>query len=69
MTDSRAYQVFVTPKGKQVIEQSIFLFQEVEREMFQGFSDEQMEQLSEFFGQMYRNLNEKAMDQHNADAK
>jgi len=58
VSDCRAYQVIVTAKGRQVIEQSISIFQEVEAEMFAGLDEEQMEQMSFFLEQMYRNLNE-----------
>ena len=59
VSDSRALQVIITPKGQDVIEQSISIFQTQEREMFEGFTDVEMQQLSGFFERMYRNLEEK----------
>lgn len=57
--DSRALQVTVTPKGKMVVAQSISIFQKMDRDIFEGFSDEELMQMSDFLERMYRNLEEK----------
>lgn len=54
--DNRAHQVIITEKGRQVIEKSIIMFQETEREMFVGFSAEEMMRLEEFLERIYQNL-------------
>lgn len=58
VSDCRALQVIITQKGRHVIEQSISIFQTQEKEMFAGFTDVEMQQLSGFFERMYRNLDE-----------
>ena len=56
MADNRALQVIITHKGQQVIEQSISIFKKIEEDMFEGFSDVEMQQLEGLFERMYRNL-------------
>lgn len=55
-SDNRVHQVTITPKGEQVIQKSISMFQEVEAQMFCGFSDEEMVQVSDFLERIYHNL-------------
>ncbi len=54
--DSRVHQVTITPKGTTVIEKSILMFQEVEAQMFQDFSEEEMTQMGNFLERIYQNL-------------
>lgn len=54
--DNRYQQVTISEKGQQVIEKSVLIFQQTEREMFAGFSDGEMEQLEEFLDRIARNL-------------
>lgn len=55
-SDNRAHQVTITQKGEQVIKESVTMFQETERQMFRGFSDEEIGRLSELLERMYQNL-------------
>lgn len=55
-SDNRVHQVTITPKGEQVILKSITMFQEVEAQMFENFSDEEMAQLDDFLERIYHNL-------------
>ncbi|MDO4331426.1 MAG: MarR family transcriptional regulator [Eubacteriales bacterium] len=57
-SDNRVHQVTITPKGEQVIRKSEVMFREVERRMFQGFSEEEMELMDRFLERIYKNLNE-----------
>lgn len=54
--DNRVHQVTITAKGKQVIEKSFAIFQKVDRQMFLGFSDEEMEQMSGYLERIYQNF-------------
>ena len=53
--DNRMNHVVVTPKGKEVINQSIIYFQEVEDAMFKDFSEEEMETMEKFFIRFIQN--------------
>lgn len=55
-SDNRVHQVTITQKGEQIIQESISMFQETERQMFQGFSDEEMKDLADFLERIYHNL-------------
>lgn len=55
-SDNRVHQVTITQKGEQIIQKSITMFRETERQMFQGFSDEEMEKLAELLERIYQNL-------------
>lgn len=55
-SDSRVHQVTITTKGETVIEQSIKMFQEVEAQMFQDFSEEEKKQMEDFLERIYHNL-------------
>lgn len=54
--DNRVYQVTITERGRQVIQRSIAIFQEVEAQMFVGFSEEEMAQMEDFLDRIYHNL-------------
>lgn len=53
--DNRVNEVVVTEKGRQAISESIVCFQEVESAILKGFSDQEMEQLSDFLQRMIAN--------------
>lgn len=55
-SDNRVHQVTITEKGGQVIQKSIAMFREVETQMFEGFSDEEMAQMEDFLERIYHNL-------------
>ena len=57
--DNRALQVTITPKGEQVIIQSLAIFQKMDSDLFNGFADDELELLSGFLERMYQNLEEK----------
>lgn len=57
--DNRAHQVFITEKGREVIEQSMIIFQETEAKMFAGFSEEEMAEMDNFLERIYENLSQK----------
>ena len=54
--DSRVNQLQVTPKGKKVIEDSKLIFQEVDDAMYEGFSQEELEQLKSYYERILTNL-------------
>lgn len=56
VSDSRVHQVTVTEKGEQVIRRSISMFQEVEAQMFDGFSDDELRQMEDFLERIYHNF-------------
>lgn len=53
--DNRVNEVVVTEKGRQAISESIACFQEIEAAILEGFSGEEMEQLSGFLQRMIAN--------------
>lgn len=55
--DNRFNQICATEKGKNVAERSRCYFQKVEKEMFEGFSTEDLERLQGYLDRMYQNLN------------
>ncbi len=55
-SDNRVHQVIITEKGRQVIEKSILMFQEIETNMFDGFSEEEMKQFANFMDRIQCNL-------------
>lgn len=58
--DRRSNRVSITEKGNQVITDSIAMFDEMEREMFAGFREEEIRTLYESLRKMYGNLNRMA---------
>jgi len=54
--DDRVSRVFIQPEGKKVAEDLHTIFQQLEDQMFQGFSNEEMEQLHDFLIRMQLNL-------------
>lgn len=55
-SDNRTHRVTITPKGRSVIEWSEQMFLETEKAMFEGFSEEEMQSLQQFFERIYENL-------------
>lgn len=54
--DNRYNQICITEKGKTIVDGSIRYFQELEIQMFDGFSEEELHQLQEFGDRISRNL-------------
>lgn len=54
--DSRMRQVLITAKGKAVIESSICMFQEIECQMLEGFTQEELLRLMNYLERMHENL-------------
>ncbi len=54
--DSRANIIQLTPKGDDFIENSHELFQKLDKETFEGFSDEEMNLLDNFMDRLHENL-------------
>ena len=55
-SDNRTHRVTITKKGRSVIERSEQMFWETEKAMFEGFSEEEMQSLQQFFERIYENL-------------
>ena len=55
-SDSRTHRVKKKKKGRSVIERSEQMFWETEKAMFEGFSEEEMQSLQQFFFCIYENL-------------
>lgn len=56
--DSRMKKLLVTEKGKAVIDQSIEIFKGVERDIFAGFTEEELDTMTEFLERMKKNMEE-----------
>lgn len=54
--DNRTNQLQVTEKGKKIIEQSKQLFDELECDMYAGFSEDELNQLFEYYEKILGNL-------------
>lgn len=54
--DKRYNQVLLTEKGRTLVEESRQTFSQVDSRLFQGFSEEEMEQLAGFIERMRENL-------------
>lgn len=63
-SDNRCNRLQVTEKGQRVVNQSYEIFQNVEREMFEGFTEEDFQKLEEFLNRMYRNMERMNEGQH-----
>jgi len=55
--DNRFNQITLTEKGKKVVEQSIQIFEETDRKVFEGFTEEEMATLSGLLQKLDANLN------------
>lgn len=65
--DNRCNRIQLTKKGEAVVTQSHEIFYRVEEEMFEGFSEEEKEQLIKYFERICCNL--EAVDQRLSDRK
>lgn len=54
--DNRFKQVEITKKGLDVVEQSHQIFSMVDEKMFDGFSEEELEQVNQYYNRMLKNL-------------
>lgn len=54
--DNRVNFVELTERGKQIAKQSKAYFEALDEQMYQGFTGEEREQLSEFLDRIYNNL-------------
>ncbi len=54
--DNRYNQICLTQKGMATVEQSISIFENLERTMFQGFSKEDFKKMGELLDRMYKNM-------------
>lgn len=57
--DSRVNLLQVTPKGQKVVEDSKVIFQEVDETMYEGFSQEELQQLKSYYERILTNLKNK----------
>ncbi|MFK4871282.1 MarR family winged helix-turn-helix transcriptional regulator [Novosphingobium sp. ZW T3_23] len=55
--DRRARAVYLTPKAKPLLDQLGEIANESEDRMFQGFSDDEIEQLRDYMSRIYDNVN------------
>lgn len=55
-TDNRINQIEVTEKGKYVVEKSHLIFEEIEKTIFEGFTEEEIEKTGELLERIYQNL-------------
>lgn len=65
--DRRSNQVAITEKGNRLICKSIRLFDEVEREMFSGFEEEELRQLYKLLQKAYNNLDRMLAEEEKED--
>lgn len=54
--DSRVNNISVTPKGKEIIDKSSEIFDAVDRKTFDGFSEEELDQLTAYLKRISDNL-------------
>lgn len=54
-TDNRFNQIVLTSKGREVVERSCRLFDEVDGRLFSGFTNEEKELLNQFLDRMIHN--------------
>ena len=52
----RAYQIFLTPRGKEIADKVFDLMEEIEEECFEGFSEEERRQLFDLLRRVRENL-------------
>lgn len=54
--DNRFNKVMLTDKGQQVVEQSKVIMESLEAKMYEGFSEEEVLQLTNYLERIYKNL-------------
>lgn len=52
----RAYQIFLTPKGKEIADKVFYLMEDIEEECFVGISEEERQQLFDLLRRVRENL-------------
>lgn len=60
--DNRCNQICITEKGRKVVEESVWIFQRLERCMFEGFSEHDMDVLGNLLDRIFGNLNRDLKD-------
>ena len=60
--DNRCNQICITEKGRKVVEESVLIFQRLERCMFEGFSEHDMDVLGNLLDRIYGNLDRDLKD-------
>ncbi|MCI8888513.1 MAG: MarR family transcriptional regulator [Hungatella sp.] len=56
LKDNRCNQICITERGREVITQSMAIFDEMEQRMFQGFTQEDFQALGELLDRIYDNM-------------
>lgn len=54
--DNRYNQICITPKGQEVVKQSVTIFEGIEKKMFRGFTREDFEVMGNLLDRIYENL-------------
>ena len=60
--DNRCNQICITEKGRKVVEESVLIFQRLERCMFERFSEHDMDVLGNLLDRIYGNLDQDLKD-------
>lgn len=55
-SDNRRYEICITEAGREAVEAGRAIFEEIDRAMFEGFSDEEVAQLESLLSRMQANL-------------
>ena len=55
--DGRMNEIQITEKGKQLVNQGIAFFKQIERESFADFTDAEIRQFSDYLDRVLKNLN------------
>lgn len=56
--DNRFNQICITEKGMEIVDGSIRFFKQFEKQVFEGFSEEELAVLQEYLDRVSRNLNQ-----------
>lgn len=65
--DNRFNQICITPRGKAVTENSIQCFKEAEERMFEGFLQEELDQLEGLLGKVRKNLEQMLLEKESEE--
>lgn len=57
-TDNRIHQIQITQKGQEVVEKSHLIFEEMEKTIFKGFTEEEIKKTGELLERMCQNLSQ-----------
>ncbi|NLL80577.1 MAG: MarR family transcriptional regulator [Clostridiales bacterium] len=58
LNDNRSNSITLTPKGMQVVDESIAIFHELDDHIFRDFSEEELDRFIEMLERMYKNMNQ-----------